>query len=288
MAFRADGFAVSVRGASHIADGRVCQDASAFHLAGESGLVAVSDGHGSAKHFRSDIGARIACDCALGAAEAFLRAEDAWLPRAAREADALLRQLERNILWRWTRACAEHLARNPLSSDERAVQIKEKLPDAKLLRAYGATLLLGVLSARYAIGVQIGDGSFLCFRMNGDADDMVPYDTRQGMSVTNSLCLPTALADFRHAFLPERVAALVLCTDGVTDSFRRDNRVGFSRWVATRAHDDREAARAYLEGYLPEVSSAGSRDDMSLGCVFSVDAFMQERALERAGGAGGE
>ena len=45
---------------SHIRKGIVCQDSSGTVVTDQFAIAVVADGHGSAKHFRSDVGSRIA------------------------------------------------------------------------------------------------------------------------------------------------------------------------------------------------------------------------------------
>ena len=59
------GFSRSVMGASHIKTGLVCQDSSA-HFIGENFAVGVvADGHGSKKHFRSNLGSKFAVEATI-------------------------------------------------------------------------------------------------------------------------------------------------------------------------------------------------------------------------------
>ena len=51
-----NGFSHSVKGASHKASGTVCQDSSAYLAEERYAVAVVADGHGSKKHFRSNIG----------------------------------------------------------------------------------------------------------------------------------------------------------------------------------------------------------------------------------------
>ena len=71
----------SVRGASHLADGRPNQDALAQWPDGTTAvpaaLVAIADGHGGARHFRSDVGSRIAVDVTVATLRALVPALDA-------------------------------------------------------------------------------------------------------------------------------------------------------------------------------------------------------------------
>src|SRR6267143_1036575 len=65
----------SARGASHVAKGLPNQDAVAHLLAGESPgptMVAVADGHGHRRHFRSATGSHLAVRASVVAARAFV------------------------------------------------------------------------------------------------------------------------------------------------------------------------------------------------------------------------
>lgn len=59
------GFAVSVRGASHEDSGTPCQDSARVLITDKLAVAAVSDGHGSEKHFRSASGSEMAARVAL-------------------------------------------------------------------------------------------------------------------------------------------------------------------------------------------------------------------------------
>ena len=50
----------TVIGDSHIRKGIVCQDSSGTVVTDQFAIAVVADGHGSAKHFRSYVGSRIA------------------------------------------------------------------------------------------------------------------------------------------------------------------------------------------------------------------------------------
>ena len=59
------GFAASVRGASHEENGTPCQDSARVFISDRLAVAAVSDGHGSEKHFRSDAGSEMAARIAI-------------------------------------------------------------------------------------------------------------------------------------------------------------------------------------------------------------------------------
>lgn len=54
------GMNVTVMGRSHEENGTVCQDSSGHAINSEYSICIVADGHGSKKHFRSDVGSKSA------------------------------------------------------------------------------------------------------------------------------------------------------------------------------------------------------------------------------------
>ena len=68
-----DGFSLSVMGASHERRNIVCQDSSAFKVGNGYAVAVVADGHGSKKHFRSDVGSRFAVEAVLETMEVFFK-----------------------------------------------------------------------------------------------------------------------------------------------------------------------------------------------------------------------
>ena len=56
-------------GASHLASGKPCQDASYSETSDRMSIAIVSDGHGGAIHSRSDVGSQLAIYAAQGVIE---------------------------------------------------------------------------------------------------------------------------------------------------------------------------------------------------------------------------
>lgn len=127
------------QGASHIKKNLICQDsAGSKRLHDGSIILALSDGHGSSPHFRSDRGSRIAVECALEALEEFAsRFKESMLPGVgctsllqqgtlaeqpapvSAEADEIFRHLGAAILYRWERRVYEDWLACSLSEAER-------------------------------------------------------------------------------------------------------------------------------------------------------------------------
>ncbi|HEY5311471.1 MAG TPA: protein phosphatase 2C domain-containing protein, partial [Pirellulales bacterium] len=106
---------MSVRGSSHERSGLPNQDAINWWPAEPSAgcfVLAVADGHGSAKSFRSDAGARLAVETAQSAFRELLSSPGDVDPRTVKR--ALDERLPMEIERRWKTAVQEHLATHPL------------------------------------------------------------------------------------------------------------------------------------------------------------------------------
>ena len=69
-------FHAKAQGASHIESGLVCQDSVGSVRTESYAAIALADGHGSAKYFRSDKGSQFAVDAALACLDDFMRNMD--------------------------------------------------------------------------------------------------------------------------------------------------------------------------------------------------------------------
>ena len=254
----------SVRGAVHERNGLPNQDA--IHWLPESGnassvVLAVADGHGSARYPRSHIGARIAVEKATQLVHDFLenRADgdnlslikdttEEWLPRA------LVRE--------WLEAVTDHLNQEPLTSNDGSI-------------AYGATLLVGAVTEQFGFYLQLGDGEILVVSERGEVSRPMSKDDRLFGNETTSLCAPEAWRDFRVSFQPfsqSPPALVLLSTDGYPNSFRHESgflQVG-SDILKMIQEDGISSVSDNLKRWLSDSTQAGSGDDVTLGILCSV------------------
>ena len=117
-----------VRGSSHQRSGLPNQDAAQCTVApGTQGTVAVavvSDGHGSPRHFRSQIGSSLAVSTVAGTLQGFLResvASNGKVPFVPEQ----VHELERKIVSGWLAAVHSDLERNPFTQAELATLERE-------------------------------------------------------------------------------------------------------------------------------------------------------------------
>lgn len=275
----------SVRGATHERVGVPNQDA--IHWLSESGglplVLAVADGHGSRKSFRSETGARLAVETAAQVISDFLlgqtqteplsvakRAAEEWLPAA--------------LVRAWLAAVTSHLSAHPLSPDELTLLCVngsgpgEQFPQSNSQLAYGTTVLTAAVTEDFILYLQLGDGEILVVTDEGEVTSPLPKDQRLFANETTSLCSPEAWRDFRVSFqvISNAPPALILLsTDGYPNSFRDESgflKVGPDILEMVRA-EGLDAVNEHLESWLRESTYAGSGDDVTLGIICSVDAL---------------
>lgn len=278
----------SVRGASHARANLPNQDA--IRWAPESGvglplILAVSDGHGSAKSFRSDVGARLAVETTTEVIRDLLNGQPdlANLSAIKRTAEERLPQ---ELARRWNEAVETHLRHNPFSPDKlSALEEKDgaaarQAVETNPLLAYGATILAVLVAESFIIYLQLGDGDILAVSETGEVARPLPKDERLFANETTSLCSRNAWRDFCVSFqalsdLPP--ALILLATDGYANSFRDEEgflKVGADIWEMISS-DGLDKVNDNLEDWLTEASQAGSGDDITLGIACRMDALRE-------------
>jgi hypothetical protein len=275
----------TVRGAAHVRTGLPNQDAIGWRPAGDAALVlAVSDGHGSAKCFRSQTGAQLAVETALAV----------FGPLAERSPDgidpAALQDAAETALWRWRAAVDADLLERPLSAAELERLERKDGPGARRLVeqrpwvAYGATLLIALAAERCVAYFQIGDGDVLAVSEDGEVSRPLAGDPRLFAGETTSLCSHDAVRHVRlavHALdgeAPLAPALIVLSTDGYANSFRTDAdfaQVGSDLLSLVRS-EGLDAVGTCLESWLHEASALGSGDDVTVGIISRVAGAERE------------
>lgn len=251
------GFHSSVIGSSHIKSGIECQDHSGHLILNNACAVVVCDGHGGEKHFRSAVGSQFAVSVALDALQAFISSKG-----NAKQ----LEQLEKSIIQQWNQAVDAHYSDNPFLSEDLHT-LSDKDQRAILERpevAYGSTLIAAVLHKRGCFGIQIGDGECMLQLDSGDLVQPIAEDDSIPFNLTTSLCDSRAFQHFRSFWYDGTVAAVMVSTDGVRNSFTGEGYfMGFCKSVFASCRENPETAQVELEGFFPELTAKGSGDDVS-------------------------
>ena len=250
---------VSVQGGAHRDKAIPCEDASLVFTGDGWVMAAVADGHGSMKHFRSVIGAEMACQAA----------RDTLL---ALGPEASPQTLAQEILARWRDMVQRHLADNPWTEEELAVQRTLLDSQAYLILtggqsaavAYGTTLICAAVTDTGWTALQIGDGGLALLDAGGSWSWPMPdCDWCQG-NLTASLCMADAASAFRYAGGSELPVALVLYSDGVEKAFLpRSLQLGRFLHEAVSAREP-----SMLEALAADTAECSSvRDDVSLALL---------------------
>jgi hypothetical protein len=266
-------FTATERGAVHQASGLPNQDAVAAVPIGPYGaIVAVADGHGHSRHFRSARGARLAVTVACRAAHD-LAARLVGLAGASQAEGEIRGVLVPGIVGPWRDAVHEDVAAEPFTAGEDAVRGDD---DATI--AYGTTLLIALAWGEWLLLTQIGDGDILGIRPDGTALLPVPGDPQLDGRHTTSLCTAGAERSFRVAAVDTARTPLLgalLATDGY------GNAQVAQEWEAAVSADlaGLIAARPpeWLAGQLPLwaarcASLDGSADDTTIALLLSPAA----------------
>lgn len=273
----------SVPGAAHKRAGKPNQDSLQWSQQSGTGLplvLSVSDGHGSAVCFRSEVGSRLAVDVAIRTLlDTAAHLDDSVGTRASVLNRYAQDQLPKLLIRNWNESVDRHINAHPCSRGDirRLLRVAGRPSVEKLLRenqrlAYGATLLSAMVMDDCILYVQLGDGDIVVVSEDGEPRRAIPKDSRLIGNETASLCEPNAWRDVRATVqsIEDQPPALILVsTDGYANSFVNDDgflQVGSDLLKIVREHGldyvDKE-----LNNWLDEASCAGSGDDVTVGVI---------------------
>ncbi|HUB66369.1 MAG TPA: PP2C family serine/threonine-protein phosphatase [Candidatus Methylacidiphilales bacterium] len=269
----------SVRGNWHEQSGQKNQDSVRLakpRTAADALLIAVSDGHGSLRSFRSDRGSALATECALRLLKNFVRRTAAGAPLSRVRSQAQ-KKWPGDLIAAWKHAVRTDLAQNPFSPVDFAafpdappvIKANEEPPPAVYL-AYGATLIAAAVTRRYVFYAQLGDGDILTVGNDGTVSRPLQRKHQFYANETASLCSYHALREFQVRVAPVRTgmpALIMLSTDGYANCFGNDGgffSVGADLLTYLRQHGA-VFVHNNLARWLRESSRDGSGDDISVG-----------------------
>jgi serine/threonine protein phosphatase PrpC len=269
-----------VRGSSHQRSGLPNQDAvQSIVTPAAQGTVAVavvSDGHGSPRHFRSQIGSSLAVSTVAATLQGFLRdsvALNGQVPFVPEQ----VHELERKIVSGWLAAVQSDLNNNPFTEAELTALESQEGAEGRAAAvaspelAYGATLLAAAATDRVLLYLQLGDGEILSVTAQGTTTRPLPPDDRLIANQTTSLCQPEAWKDFRSAWVTNGAlpSLVLLSTDGYANSFRSDEdflKIGQDYLEIIREQGISSLAEE-LPAILTEATQQGSGDDITLAIL---------------------
>jgi len=273
-------FALSRQGSSHrrATPEKPCQDACGVFsgaFRGEGALAVVAaDGHGSAPHDRSDLGAQFAAQTAgavfLDFALRLVEAPPARLAAEFRE------HFPRQVVARWREKVEAHARERGDGTGASGPTEGEDL-----WRRYGTTLLFAGFFRRYVFLAQLGDGVLVVQRADGTLDCPMPVDSSHFGGRTYSLSAADARTRFQvELFAQEELAGVLLCTDGITDAF--DEREKMLRMLLSILENRRThglgPSTDLLPGFLDRASTYGSGDDVTIAGLVLHAVAVQARS----------
>ena len=296
----------SCQGESHVLTNKVCQDASFSEITENASVAIVCDGHGGARYFRSDVGAKIAVEATRSCVSAFVKEIDlklfankpftqkqditseinAEIPTKETQTDIAFRQLFSSIIYSWHTKVEQHANETPLTDEERQNVEPHYIEDfenrIELEKTYGCTLMCYVRTPDYWFAFHIGDGKCIAFDEEGRWYEPVPWDNRCFLNKTTSLCDSSALDEFRYCYEGDGKFpfAIVLGSDGMDDSFgETENMVNFYVQVLKLlANECQDNALQTIKDTLPQLSKMGSKDDMSVAIIYD-DKILSDKVM---------
>ncbi len=296
----------SVRGTSHISQGLLNQDAIKWfpdypNVAERLPIIlAVSDGHGSAKSFRSHKGSEIAVETAIKVIQENVFGLNIEAKSVSKSDITYLieNRLPQKIAYEWRQAVIKDLHKDPIK-DAELKNLEQKLGVAarKQVEAdadefkfivYGATLLCLIVTELFIAYLQLGDGDILCVDAHGETTKPIPKDEKLIANETTSLCLKDAWKEFRcktDIFYPEvsadkKPALILVSTDGLSNSYSSDKgfrKIG-SDYLNIIRSNGIESVAEELETFLNDISEEGSGDDITLGMIVQQPLPLPEEA----------
>lgn len=259
----------SVRGASHQRKGKIQQDAWGWSDGDDYLIVAIADGHGSDKSPYSRVGAEIGVNVAVNQLLRFWKQVKANpfgnIKRVAEET------LPKSILRQW---------REGVLRDYRKRWNKNE--DDDIFTLYGSTLLAVLVTEKFAVQLQLGDGDIVNFYHSGFHDELIRvFELSEECfgTETESLCQMDAERRFNLAYESLEggdLGLIFLTTDGYSDSFTPYNAFfkAIKDFWGYLSEEGPELIEANLESWLKETSRDGSGDDITVALIYNQD-FVQ-------------
>ena len=278
-------------GSSHLASGRPCQDASYCETSDRMSIAIVSDGHGGVIHSRSDVGAQMA----LRAAQYVIDNNPltSWQDSFIRPA------LFDEIVRTWRDLVTEHynMIRALEETDNTPLFEDVTLENSQEINMlYGCTLMVACAHPNGWFAFQIGDGKCVTinqihtcsasaennptFNIPKMVAEPIPTDDRCFLHMTTSLCDPDAASEFRFCGGNEKTTpvAIFLGSDGIDNSWGTEEALhNFYVEVLKHCTSAEDVTRDLAEA-LPQLSQAGSQDDMSVAAIVDKDLLAKNIA----------
>ena len=278
----------TVKGASHDRQNLPNQDHGKFYQPNENRLpiiLAISDGHGSAKSFRSDRGSKFAVETAIELLRGLVDQKSDRQNISAVK-DYINDKLPQRIVSRWKEKVNDDLKNKDLSSKEldnlekeQGTKVRQSFEDHKedhKYVVYGATLLAVLVTEDYHLYLQLGDGDILTVDMWGKITRPIVKDENLIANETYSLCMKDPWRYINNHFVTYtqecKRPMILVSTDGYANSFDNEEKfvkIGKDYLDMIRQQTFDEVA-SQLKYFLEQTSQGGSGDDITFGLIKQI------------------
>jgi len=277
-AYMFGGFNYTVRGQSHIASGKVCQDWSDFRKRKNYAVAVVADGHGSKKHFRSDIGSKLAVNITLRTIDDFYRNPDEFELSFLKNPEKIIIKIQKYIISYWNHEIIRYHRSHPVTAEEKSIFTDDEFSRIRTESIYGTTLVAAVCGRKFSFGIQIGDGSLVVINRNCIAEMPIDGDENPA-NITSSMCNSNAIDMFSFFYTFENPLAMFVSTDGLYTSFGSTEDFLDYHTIIAGQLDNYEDFRDIVLRNITKRTKYGTQDDISFSCVFDRN-LIKENIIE--------
>lgn len=263
----------TVRGASHVDSDTVCQDYSSYKVSDHFAVAAVADGHGSKKHFRSDVGAKAAVEISIKAIEEFCADIDEFENKLREDPGHILTKIQKYIITHWYDAVNKHYNENEVKQEERKLLTDEELEGIKTESIYGTTIIVAVITDNLCFGLQLGDGSLVVIKQCGESNMPIIDDESCPANLTASLCNSNAIKMFNYFYDYDLPLSILVSTDGLFTSFSSKEDFEEYNCLLASQLDDIDILKERINKNFVRRTNSGSRDDISIAVIFEKGMF---------------
>ena len=272
------GFSKSVRGASHEKTGLVCQDSSSYKVADHYAVCVVADGHGSKKHFRSNMGSKFAVEATIETIDKFYENREDFEANFPKNHKMIIKNMEKQIISVWNYKVTEHLKANPVTAVERENFTDEEFEKINPESYYGTTLIAAVTGEKFSFGLQIGDGSLVALFDDCNAVMPMEYEESAPANITASICNAGAATMFNSFYAEnKKLLAVFASTDGLYTSFGKEQDFLAYHTIITSQICESADFENVVYRNIEKRSHFGTEDDVSLSCVYNKDLIIKHK-----------
>lgn len=265
----------SVIGYSHKLSNTNCQDFISYEKLENGVVIALADGHGSPSCMHSEIGSKLAVETAINTLKNIYNkvynGKNIDEKRQTRRIEYIQKivksdKFKKNIENTWKKKVEDH--------HKTIYPVVYKTNYVK----YGTTLVAALATESFIIYIKIGDGDIFTYNIEESVTykRIIEQDKAINNFIVNSMCLDEAYKymdiEFDNFYKKKPPFAILLCTDGYSNSFELDEEIfaSIKNYYELTKVGDKENIQRTLNLELESMSKLKSRDDISFGIVYNI------------------